>query len=151
MHTDDGPHAEIKCKASVELVELGIVRLQHFPPTIEPENEGRSLEGAEHNGDAAILLKMSDGLSAAAREVLIRKGIRIEDGKRVLTFRRDVDVTAVFQRSGGNEENVLLCDEGLETISYLGVDLTHHCLPDPSRFATDLVLGQRVSAALMRL
>src|SRR5262249_42607896 len=41
-YADDGAHPEIKRKGFVELVELGIVRLQHLPPTIEPENEGGS-------------------------------------------------------------------------------------------------------------
>jgi hypothetical protein len=76
---------------------------------------------------------MSDGLGAAAREVLIRDGMRIKDGERILTLGRDVDVAAVFQRSTGYEENVLPFDEGLEMISYLSVDLAHRCLPDPSR------------------
>jgi hypothetical protein len=79
-HADHGAHAEIEREAFVQLVEVGVVRLQNLSLTVEAENEGRSFEGAEHDGDTPVLLQMSDCLGAAAREVLIGDRMGIKDG-----------------------------------------------------------------------
>jgi hypothetical protein len=89
---------------------------------------------------------MGDGLGTAAREVLVGDGMGIKDGEGILTLGRDVDVTAVLQRRGGNEEDVLLFDEGLEPIGCVLIELAHR-VPQPQTGRADPL---PVSCGLMR-
>ena len=77
---------------------------------VEPHDARRSLEGAEHEGDAAVLAEVGDGLDAAAGQVEVGDRRRPEDAERVVALGRQVDVAVGAGWGRGHEEQVLAFD-----------------------------------------
>ena len=82
---------------------------QGLAAAIEPEDIGRPLEGAEHDGEPAVSLQMRGGLVAAAGSVEIDDGALVDDRERVGPARRNVDSRIRRRRRG--EEHPLAVDE----------------------------------------
>ncbi len=88
---------------------LGAAARKDAAVSIEAEDERGTFEGAEHQGQAAVGEQVRGGLVAAAGEVEIDDGVRIEDAKRGAIAGREVD--SAFGGGGGVEEDVLPFDE----------------------------------------
>lgn len=92
----------------------------------ETEDTGGGEEGAEHEGDAAILVEMADGLVAGAGAVDVGSFVGAEDGEggRGQAFGGEVDVLAC-QGGGRDEEDGLLEAPLGEVIVEGGIVLDH--------------------------
>jgi hypothetical protein len=82
---------------------------QDFPAAVKPQDIGRTFEGAEHDGEPAVRLKMRGRLVAAAGPVQIDDGVVVENGEGLCGARRDVDPRA--RRSRRGEKHALLTNE----------------------------------------
>ena len=56
-------------KPAMKLVPLGVARLDDPAPSVEPHDQGRAFEGAEHDRHPPILSQVGDGLDSAAGQV----------------------------------------------------------------------------------
>ena len=65
--------------------------MQNFAAAVEPHDVGRTVEGAEHDGEPAVGLQMRSGLVAAAGAVEIDDRALVDDSERVRPARRHVD------------------------------------------------------------
>jgi len=77
--------------------------------SVEAKNQRRALEGAEHQGEAAIGDEMRSGFVSAAGEIEIDDGVGIEHAERCHISRREIDAT--FAGGRGIEKDVLPLDE----------------------------------------
>src|SRR5690606_17386275 len=95
-----------------QLGELVVVHGDEPSGAVQPDDVRGTFEGAEHDGDAAVLTQVRDGLSAAGGEVEVGEGVLVDDRERsVQALRRDVDMPIVTARGGGDEEDPLSLDE----------------------------------------
>ena len=81
-----------------------------FALAVQAQNDGRAVEGAEHDDHAAVFAEVRNRFRAASGQVLIGDGGRIDDAKGVAAFGRAVDVAVGGQRRGGDKEDVLAFD-----------------------------------------
>jgi hypothetical protein len=105
---------------------LGIARpaaRQRLAPAIEPQDQGRPLESAEHHRQAPVRQQVRGGLVAAARQVEIAGRVLVEHAKRLRVLGREVDVA--FRRCARREEHVLAGDETAMLGRKRGEDLCH--------------------------
>ena len=66
LNADDGARLFRQGEVGGGLSEVVVVRCEGLALSIEAEDSRRSLEGAEHDGDAFIFLDMSDGFDAGS-------------------------------------------------------------------------------------
>jgi hypothetical protein len=83
---------------------------------VEPQDVGRAVEGAEHDGEPPVGPEVGGGLGAAAGAVEIGDRMLVDDRERVRPARRNVDARA--WRRGSGEEDALPGDE----VAMAGVD-----------------------------
>ena len=53
---------------------------------VDAQDIGRPLEGAPHQGDAAVLRDMGQGLNAGTAEIEIGQGVIIDNGDAVIAL-----------------------------------------------------------------
>jgi hypothetical protein len=108
MKADDLARAGRLDAAKGALEQFGVsprAAAQRFAAAVEPHDVGRSVEGAEHDGEPAVRLEMGGGLVAAAGAVEIGDGALVDDRERIRPSRRHVD--ARIWGCGSGEENAL--------------------------------------------
>lgn len=92
---------------------------------VYPHDFGRSLKGAEHDDNSAILASMGSRLCAATGEILVNHFKRTKHPKRITSFGRYIDVSV--QRAGRScdEKYPLLTDPTGDFRSNVFVPLAH--------------------------
>src|ERR1700761_4887366 len=112
LQGNDLPRAQWRHTAEMRAEQVGEGRRR--PPVnsaapVEPEDQGRAIESAEHDGDPPARPDMRGRLVAASCAIEIGDGLRSEDAERVRAARRQIDMATASSR--GDEENMLLCNE----------------------------------------
>jgi hypothetical protein len=123
---DDLAHAGEFGEMFCEIGPIGIVGGDGSSGSIETEDFGGFFEGAEHESDSGIFQKMGGGFVAAAGEVEVGDLCGREDSKSSRqALGGDVDVAIGRERGGGDEEEGLGFDEGLQFGGDFGVEVGH--------------------------
>lgn len=109
-----------------EFREARVVAEDRLAAAVHPDDVGRPLEGAPHQGDPAVLAQMRDRLRGAPGEVQVGHGQFVENGEGAAEpFGGEVDRAVPGQGRGRGEEEGLCLDEGAEAAVDALIGLSH--------------------------
>ena len=120
---EDLPHPGLDCKMARQFGPAGILRQHWNAAAIKPIDQRRLIEGAEHDGDAAIGEQMRVGLVPGTTEIKVCDAVRAEHAKAVHALWRQVDPGIRRRRS--DKEHRLRSDENAVLIGDLIEELGH--------------------------
>src|SRR4051794_22460199 len=92
---------------------------------MQSNNLGRTVQGAKHDDDTAILIEVRGGLGTAASVILVGHFQGSKDAEGLSAFGGGVDVAVRRKRCRGDEENALLSEPGCEFTVDVFVWLAH--------------------------
>lgn len=101
-----------------------IPQLDHLASSIEPHDLRIPVERAEHEGDPTVVTEMRDRFDPASGEIEVGDEIRVQNPKRVVSLRRDIDPPDAGGCCG-HEEHMLTRDELLDRIGDVIERLSH--------------------------
>ena len=125
MDVDEGAGAGIRRELFGEFGEAGVGFGDDFAAAVEADDLGRAIEGAEHDDDAAVFLKVCGSFGAAAGIILVDDFHGAEDAEGIAAFGGEVDVGIGGEGRGADEEHFLLGDPGGEVWGDGGELLAH--------------------------
>src|SRR5258708_25184819 len=127
LDNNNRAHAIDRSERTCQRSKLVLLGFNHAAVPVQTIDIGRSLEGAEHQNDSAILLQVGDGLHSAAVEIELSHPGRAENTKRVEPLGREIDVPVRIQGGRGAKKDLLRFVKTPGNTIDSGSNLSHAC------------------------